>query len=156
MNRGYFSGTYLNGVDGKHRLSVPAPIRDTVEARGGERCVVLAPAEHAPCLVGYDPSHFNALRAELNERHSGDFGPARARTARQLFAMADRFRYDDTGRIVLTPVLRDLGDIGPQALFLGLGDYFELWSPAQLLAQPDLDPRMIRMVNSLMSQRAGA
>ncbi len=153
MNRGYFSGTYLNGVDIKYRLSVPASIRETVEARGQQKCVVLAPAEHAPCLVGYDPGHFDQLRAELNERHAGDFGPGRARTARQLFAMADRFRYDDTGRIVLTPVLRDLGEIGGQVLFMGLGDWFELWSPDVLLAQPDLDPRMIRMVNSLLGRK---
>lgn len=156
MNRGFFSGTYLNGVDAKHRLSVPAPIRETVEARGQQKCVVLAPSEHAPCLVGYDPGYFEDIRAQLNERHAGDYGPARLATARTLFAMADLFRYDETGRIVLTPVLRDLGDIGRQVLFMGLGDQFEIWSPELFLAQPGLDPRMARMVTALLSQKGSA
>lgn len=154
VGRGYFSGTYLNAVDAKHRLSVPAGIRETVESRSGESCVVLAPHEHAPCLVGYDTAYFDTLHAQLNERHAGDYGPDRAHTARTLFAMADRFTYDKTGRIVLTPLLRDLGEIGATALIMGVGDQFEIWAPEAFMAYPGTDPRLVRMAKALMAQKA--
>nr|WP_255696766.1 division/cell wall cluster transcriptional repressor MraZ [Sandaracinobacteroides sayramensis] len=68
--------------------------------------------------------------------------------------MAEQLKYDDTGRIILTPTLRDAGELASQAVFLGAGDYFELWSPDVLLAEPDLDPRMSRAVKSLLAGRA--
>jgi MraZ protein len=143
-------------VDGKHRLSIPAPLRETIEARSQLKSLVLAPAEHAPCLVGYDVTHFERVQAGLERQFDGDFGPGLSIKARNLFGMADEIRYDDTGRIVLSPILRDLAEIGPHALFLGAGDYFELWAPDLLLAQTDQDARLLKTVKALMAQRGAA
>ena len=151
--RGYFSGTYVNGVDGKNRLSVPSSLRETVEVRSSVKALVLSPAEHAPCLVGYDVSYFARIERRLEQEFAQDFGPGRGNKARQLFAMAEQLKYDDTGRIVLTPTLRDAGELGATAVFLGAGDYFELWAPDLLLARSDLDPRMLRSVQSLLAGR---
>jgi len=140
-------------VDGKNRLSVPSSLRETIEARSGAKALVLAPAEHAPCLVGYDVSHFARIESRLEQEFAGDFGPGRGNKARLLFAMAEQLKYDDTGRIVLTSTLREAGELGTTALFLGAGDYFELWSPELLLAQPEVDPRMLRSVRSLLAGR---
>lgn len=152
--RVYFSGAYVNGVDAKHRLSVPSALRETIEARSQVKALVLGPADHAPCLVGYDITHYERLQAGLAEQFAGDFGPARSVKARTLFGLAEQLKYDDTGRIVLTPTLRDMGEIGGEALFLGAGDYFELWAPELLLAQEGQDPRLVRTVRSLMAGRA--
>lgn len=152
--RGYFSGTYVNGIDAKNRLSIPAPLRETIEARSQTRELVLSPAEHAPCLIGYDISYFARIEARLMQEFSEDFGPARGRKARMLFAMAEQLKYDDTGRINLTGTLRDAGELGAQAVFLGAGDYFELWAPDLLLAEADLDPRMLRSVRALLGAKA--
>ena len=144
----------MNGVDGKNRLSVPSSLRETVEARSGIKAIVLGPAEHAPCLVGYDASYFERIEQRLQQEFAADFGPGRGNKARQLFAMSEQLKYDDSGRIVLTPTLRDAGELGATAVFLGAGDYFELWAPERLLAQPDLDPRMHRSVQSLLAGRS--
>jgi len=154
--RGYFSGAYVNGIDAKHRLSVPAPLRETVEARSSSKAIVLAAAEHAPCLVGFDSTHFERIQADLLARFAGDFGPSRSIVARDMFGMADTLKYDDSGRIILTPILLDLGELQGDALFLGAGEYFELWSPAKLLACEGQDPRLLKVVRGLVSQRSGA
>jgi MraZ protein len=154
--RGFFSGAYLNQVDVKHRLSVPSAIRETIEARSASKAVVLAPAEHAPCLVGYDITHFERIQAQIEARFAGDFGPGRSAFARTMFGMAERLSYDDNGRIILTPILRDLGELAGPALFLGAGDYFELWSPAQLLAQDGVEPRLLRTVRALMAAKGAS
>lgn len=151
--RAWFAGTYLNGVDAKHRLSVPAPLRETIEARSQQKSLVLAPAEHASCLVGYDVTHFERLESRLEREFDGDFGPGRSDRGRILFGTTETLRYDDTGRIVLSPILKELGGIDRQALFLGAGDYFEIWSPEVLLAEPGLDQRLKRIVSALVAGR---
>ena len=62
----HFSGTYVNGVDAKHRLSVPAPLRETIEARSQTREMVIGPDEHSPCLIGYDVTYFERIEARLD------------------------------------------------------------------------------------------
>lgn len=153
MIRGYFSGTYVNGVDAKNRLSVPAPLRETIEARSQQKALVLGPAEHAPCLIGYDLSYFARIEARLDAEFVGDFGPARSIKARAMFGATEQLKYDDTGRIVLSPAMRELGELGAQVVFLGTGDYFELWSPDLLLAQEGHDPRVHRTVKILLAGR---
>jgi MraZ protein len=153
LTRGYYSGAYLNQVDSKNRLSVPAAIRDTVEVRSQARRIVLAPAEHAPCLVGYDETRFARIQEQLETRFEGDFGPSRDRFARTMFGMAETLGYDDNGRVILSAILKDLGELEGPALFLGAGDYFELWAPPRLLEQQDLDPRLVRTVKALLAAR---
>lgn len=149
----YFAGAYVNGIDAKHRLSVPASLRDTVEARSGTKAVVLAPSEYADCLVGYDITHYDRIRARLEEQFSGDFGPGRSRKARSLFGLAVELKYDDTGRIILTQALIDGAGLEKQAVFLGAGDYFELWHPEKLLADAEDDPVLARTVRALLAGR---
>jgi MraZ protein len=132
---------------------VPAPLRETIEARSQQKSLVLAPAEHASCLVGYDLTHFERLESRLAREFDGDFGPGRGDRSRILFGTTETLRYDETGRIVLSPILKELGGIDRQALFLGAGDYFEIWSPEVLLAEPGLDARLKRIVSALVAGR---
>jgi MraZ protein len=150
----YYSGAYLNGVDTKNRLSVPAPFRETIESRSNQKQLVLAPAEHNDCLVGYDLTRFEALQAELAQRFAGDYGPQRSDFARAMFGMAETLRYDDNGRIILSPILKDLGQIDTTALLIGGGDYFEIWSPERMISTPGQDPRLVRTVRALFSARS--
>lgn len=127
-----------------------------MEARSQQKSIVLSPAEHAPCLIGYDLTYFEQLQSELRERFAGDFGPGRSATARTMFGMADVVKYEENGRIILPPILRELGEFKGRALFLGAGDYFELWMPELLLEQEGVDPRMARTVKALMAQKGNA
>ncbi len=145
----------MNGVDAKHRLSVPAPLRDTIEARSQTKAVVLGPSDDAPCLIGYDLSYFARMEERLAAQFAGDFGPGRATKARSMFGLTEQMKYDDTGRIILSPVMRDLGEINGRVVFLGVGDYFEIWSPDVLMAQEGQDPRVQRVVKALLAGKAG-
>ncbi len=152
--RAYFSGTYVNGVDAKHRLSVPASLRETIESRSNARELVLGPDAHAPCLIGYDVTYFDRLEARLEDEFAADFGPARSRKARSVFGATEHLKYDDTGRIILSPLMREMGEIAGQVVFMGVGHHFEIWAPEQFLAQPDQDPRVVKLVKALLAGRA--
>lgn len=156
--RTIYAGSYVNGLDAKHRLSVPAPIRDVIETRSSTRALVLAPAEHRPCLQGYDVRYLESVQTSIDRRFDNDWSAARGDAARALFGMAETLKIDDNGRIIMTPILRELGEISASddALFVGAGEYFELWNPEQFLAQEGLDPRHARMVKALLAQRRSA
>jgi MraZ protein len=144
----------VNGVDAKHRLSVPASLRETIEARSQTRELVLGPDEHSPCLIGYDVTYFDRLESRLEEEFAADFGPGRSLKARSVFGATEHLKYDETGRIILSPLMRELGEIGAHVVFIGVGHHFELWSPEQFLAQPGQDPRVVKLVKALVAGRA--
>ena len=141
-----FLGYSLNAVDAKSRLSIPASYRDVILARSEARSVVIGLAERAPCLVGYDRRRPVKLQSELEARFAGDFSEARDNHARAAFGSSELVPIDDTGRIVLSPMMKELGEIERFALFWGAGEYFEIWNPKLFLDMPGLDPRIARMV----------
>jgi 16S rRNA (cytosine1402-N4)-methyltransferase len=57
--------------------------------------------------------------------------------------------YDGAGRMVLPPFLRSEAGIGDTALFLGLGDYFEIWNPLKAREALADDPMLVRMIDYL-------
>lgn len=115
--------------------------------------VVLSPAEHAPCLIGYDVTFFERIEAQIEAQFADDFGPGQSIKARNSFAMTEELPYDENGRIILSAIMRANGDIGDHAIFLGAGNYFELWSPQLLLEEPGQDPRLVRTVKAMLAQK---
>ena len=45
------------------------------------------------------------------------------------FAATEETPYDTSGRIVLPPMMRRKGGIEELALFLGVGETFQIWNP---------------------------
>lgn len=153
MTADFFHGYALNVVDAKNRLSVPSGYREIIERRSGARAIIVAPAEHAPCLVGYDRARSGKLQAQLETRFDGDWSEARDDFARTAFGLSENLPYDDTGRIILSPVLKEIAEIGKLALFLAAGDYFEIWNPETLLAAKGETGPMGRVVRHLLESR---
>ncbi len=148
-----FLGMTLNAVDAKNRVSIPASIRELLGHRGDARSVVLAPAERADCLVGYDPGYTAKKEAELDARFVGAFTDERDDIFRMTFGGAEQVAIDDNGRIILSAALQDVGAIDRLALFVGAGRYFEVWNPHNYVARPTLNPRLARMVQRLIDAR---
>jgi MraZ protein len=133
-----FQGSALNGVDAKGRVSVPAFLRTVIERRGDSRTIVLAKHELFPCLSAYDPA-YAALKHQkierLLEKNEQDDGAQLAYSQSNLmaFAISEEVPYDSTGRILLPAMMRRKGGIADHALFLGVGETFQIWSPTTLL-----------------------
>lgn len=156
MTPDYFHGYALNAIDAKSRLSIPANFRDVILARSDTRAVVLAISEHSPCLVGYDSRRSAKLQADLETRFAGDYSPARDAQARLAFGASEHLGMEETGRIILSPTLKDMGELDRYAFFLGAGDYFEIWNPQLLLDSAGLDPRLARIVRGQLDGKTAA
>jgi MraZ protein len=149
----FFHGYALNAVDAKNRLSVPSAYREIVERRSGAKSIIVAPGERSPCLIGYDRAWSAKLQAQLESRFEGDWSEARDDFARNAFGLSENLTYDDTGRIILSPMLKELAGIDKLALFLAAGDYFEIWNPETLLATKGETGPMGRVVRRLLDAR---
>ncbi len=151
-----FRGYALNAVDSKSRLSVPAAFRQTIEARSGSRSIFLGPAEHGDCLVGYDAWWSGKLLDRHDARFADDYSAAESDSAVLMFGTVEELAIDDAGRVVLSPTLRDLGNLGEAgapALFLGGGNWFQIWHPRIFLARDGLDPRLARIVRAQIAAK---
>jgi MraZ protein len=139
-----FQGHALNAVDAKGRVSVPASFRTLIEKRalshGLDPDNTLMIGEHAngACLTALDAIASAELDQQLREGLA-DL-PAAERMATLEAARVDAFgsldpvKFDGAGRMVLSPMLRALGEIEDHAFFLGAGSSFQIWNPTKALA----------------------
>jgi len=163
-----FLGHALNAVDAKGRVSVPSSFRSTVDLRvrtygiaGDEvRASELMIGMHADGdrLRSYDVVGTRQLMEEIAE----GVADLPARERREALNKARRSEistllpvsYDGAGRMVLPPFLRSEAGIGDTALFLGLGDNFEIWNPLKAREALSDDPMLVRMIDFYLEQRA--
>ncbi|OYY91084.1 MAG: hypothetical protein B7Y45_05190 [Sphingomonas sp. 28-66-16] len=163
--RGIYQDYALQQVDLKGRVAIPSRLRDTLL----ERNVVAGDARDAstivtaihgsdPCLIGYDIGYAKQLHAELLERaraHADATGAPRSAIMREAM-LSDTMPFDASGRFILPPFPRQELNIGKYAFFIGLGDYFEIWDPATLIACDTAPQRMKAAVRFFMSEKGEA
>jgi len=138
-----FQGSALNAVDAKGRVSVPAFLRSVIERRGDARTIVLAKHDQFPCLSAYDPAYAALKHAKIErlaEKQETD--PASeldyARRTMMAFGATEEVPYDSSGRIIVPPMMRRKGGLADLALFLGVGETFQIWNPDEFLKHPDI------------------
>lgn len=121
-----FLSSYVNGVDKKGRVSVPASFRAEL-AQHSRQVVVVYAAPNEPYLFawGYDDFVQFAERIKKLPPMSRE----RQRLARNILAAARPVAVDGDGRMMLPPELINKANIDGKALFAGQGDYFTIWQP---------------------------
>lgn len=156
-----YIGYSLNGIDGKGRVGIPSGLRATVETNGGgERTLFVASHPSDPCLIAYDRQWSNLLKAQLTSDEQLDRGQGRSvdrsNTRRRAYSLVDEVGFDGSGRFIIPGFTRQSAQLDDCALFLGVGDQFEIWNPAVLLATPDVDAEVKKVTQWLLDQRAAA
>ncbi len=130
-----FLGQYRHTIDSKGRLIVPARFRDNLNeggfiTQGFDRNLMVLTSQA-----------FELITRRVNELSLTD------ETARQLrrliYATADRVEVDKTGKIRIPQFLLEIARFQSDAVVVGVGAYFEIWSPEawdsqeELLQDPD-------------------
>ena len=118
-----FVGEFDTAIDAKHRLAIPAPLRDQmVPAEDGRNFyLVLGPDRHL-CLY---PDLYYRLKLQPIQR-----SPLPTRSSRKLdllFAMARVLKCDSQGRVVLPEKSMQRAVISDRVTLVGKGDHIELW-----------------------------
>ena len=139
----FFNGTHRLQFDQKGRISIPASFRGALRedssaanAPPGPISIplVLRPSEQAKCIEARSENGFAGLRAELDKFPK--LSRERAAMALVLFADAQAVETDKEGRVIIEQSLLSYAGISRpgEAVFMGLGDLFQIWSPEMLAA----------------------
>ena len=129
-----FLSTFVNKVDRKGRVSVPAPFRAAL-AGDSYQGIIAYPSLTHTALDGFG----RAMLEELNRRQldktmsDGDFEQALLGGGNSvvdtIMALAHELPFDGEGRIVLPAALTEAAQITDRAAFVGRGSRFQIWSP---------------------------
>jgi MraZ protein len=116
-----FLNQYQHSFDDKARLTIPSKFRDL-------------PAEGLFVVQGLDrnlmvlpPAVFQLLYDRLMAMNLTD--PTARLLRRIILGNALQVVPDGAGRILLSPNLKEYADLKENVVFVGQGDYFEIWSP---------------------------
>lgn len=127
-----FLSTHKNKIDKKGRVSVPARFRSNLVGRGFET-VVLFPDIESNCINACDMGVMEGLLAKI-----GGFDPFsedRESDADVLMAEAVELSIDGDGRIMVPATMMEQVGFDGECLFVGRGDSFQIWRPAEFEAR---------------------
>jgi MraZ protein len=120
-----FLSTFVNKVDRKGRVSVPATFRAAVADQSFPGIVVF-PSFKYEALDGSGIKRMEEMTARQNTLD--EFSDEHENIG-MLFAMSQALPFDTEGRIVLPEDLAEYAHINDSAAFVGLGKSFQMWEP---------------------------
>ena len=123
-----FQGASSLSLDAKGRLSVPTRHRDVLSATAaGQLTITKHP--HG-CLMVFPRPEWEKFRERIAAL------PMEAQWWKRIFlGNAMDVDLDGTGRILVSPELREAAGIAKDAVLLGMGNHFELWDKSTYEAQ---------------------
>jgi MraZ protein len=121
-----FLSTFVNKVDRKGRVSVPAPFRNAVRDQAFKGIVAFRSYREAAieaCAIDRMEQLSQSIDAlDQFSEEQDDF-------ASTIFADAHQLPIDGDGRIILPSPLMDHAGISDAAAFVGRGATFQIWNP---------------------------
>lgn len=122
-----FVSTVTNKIDGKGRVSVPAPFRQALALQG---------ASHFYCFQSFNQKALEAFGPTLMDKiesRIGELDPFSEEydtLVRCILGGSIELSFDGEGRIKLPQSFLDYAGIGESVAFVGMGLKFQLWDPA--------------------------
>jgi len=122
-----FVSTYINKIDAKGRVSVPAPFRTILERDGYAGGIYCYPSLDAPAL----DAGGKRLAENIDRILDGlpDYSDERDELSVALYGDVHIIAIDQDGRIVLPEALRAHAGLDTHVAFVGLGQKFQMWEP---------------------------
>ena len=129
-----FRGESLHKVDAKGRVSVPAAFRRVLEEgdpdfsrESSPNFVIVYGGVRGDCLEGYTISSICKVDKLISKLPR--FSKDREMLERFINTQSTYMQLDETGRIVLSHLLKEKVGIGDEAIFAGMGEKFQIWEP---------------------------
>ena len=118
-----FRGATKITLDAKGRMAIPVRYRERLLTVGG-KVVVTVDRDH--CLLIYPLPDWEEIERKLMRLPT--LNKQVRRLQRLMLGYATELEMDGHGRILLTRELREFADLTRQAMLIGQGNKFELWS----------------------------
>lgn len=136
------TGKYINKLDQKNRMFVPAKFRD---ALGSE--FILTVSENKKCIRCFSQEEFERKFSELENRIGDMLGEDDI--LMDLFSETYNVTIDNQGRISIPPEQRESAELEDSALVIGMGRHVEIWNEANFLEYREKSRENVRKVKDV-------
>lgn len=140
--------TVTNKVDAKGRVSLPAAFRNVVKD-AGDNAVVLFPSFTDMALEGCTLAQMEIFGEIIDQLPP--FSEERDALAASILGNSHHLSFDNEGRIKLPEELTQHAGIDGEAMFIGLGRKFQIWSPAVRQSTDDRRQELARANRSRLT-----
>lgn len=123
-----FQGETAITIDDKGRMSIPSAYRELVAAQCGNRLVFVYNPFEQGCLWIFPVRDWEKLRDQVNGLSS--LNAVHRNLQMKLVGAATVVEVDGNGRLLVPASQRSSAKIEKNAVLLGMGAKFELWSEA--------------------------
>ena len=123
LEKPYFRGRSVHRLDAKGRLRIPNKFREVLQNHFKDALIITVMDK---CLVAYPPEAWEEIEAKVQDfsqvqPHQRDF-------MRHFVSSAEECEFDNQGRILIPPVLREAAGLEQEVLLAGMLKSFEIWS----------------------------
>jgi len=150
-----FVSTFINKVDRKGRVSVPATFRAALSTQTHQGIVVY-PSFTTAAVEGCGMDFLEELAAAAAETFDM-FSPEQDDLNTLIFSTSHQLAWDPEGRVVLPEEILAHANITEQAAFVGKGRSFQIWEPEAMKAhQAEARARALANRPQLALRKPGA
>jgi MraZ protein len=124
-----FLSRYLNNIDKKGRVSVPAGYRNSISNTDLSGIIAYPSIKHG-CIEACGIERFKQLAAII--QNLDPYSKERDAFETIIFGESVQLSFDGEGRVILPKHLIDYANLDDQVCFIGKGLVFEIWQPVAL------------------------
>ena len=121
-----FLSTYINKIDKKGRVSVPASFRAALVGESFQGIITFRSYKH-PAIEGCGIGRMQRLSDNADSLDF--FSDGQDDTASTIFADSQQLVFDSEGRVFLPQPLIEHAKLTDQVAFVGRGATFQIWNP---------------------------
>ena len=123
-----FSGEYLNTLDTKNRVNIPAKFRKVLDPINDRTFVITRGFDK--CLSLYPIYEWNIVEQQLASLSS--IRNRNRSFVRSVVRYASYVQYDRQGRIIIPDNLKSYSGIDKDIIIIGMINKIEIWSPDKI------------------------
>lgn len=119
-----FLSKYVNNIDKKGRVSVPAGYRIALSGQTG---IIAYPSIKHPCIEACGTDRLETLSKII--QNLDPYSEERDAFETVILGESSWLSLDSEGRIIIPKSLMDYANLSNQVCFIGKGLVFEIWNP---------------------------
>ena len=135
-------GRYEHSIDAKNRVFIPAKFKDAL----GSNFKITYNKLLSQCILVYSEEEWQEMQKKIKELPSVQY----QYFIREICSNTVDVQLDSQGRIVIPQYLKEKAALSKNALFLGVGNHAEIWSPEileQKNSEVDIEELKRLMIN---------
>jgi MraZ protein len=123
LGKPYFRGQSINRLDSKGRLRIPTKFREVLQNHYTDALIITTMDK---CLVAYPPELWDTIETRILS--FSQVQPEQRNFVRIFISGAVECEFDNQGRILIPPVLRERAKLEGEVLLAGMLTSFEIWN----------------------------